>query len=113
MNATSRNWTHEESPTGQPSAASYRTGCRCTECYEANRTYQRAYRARKVLATNKENTTDYHSHVGQPSKRTAVRWKCIHPHCLAMAGLTMGADGQVHDLVTGKIDLRFPKVEAA
>ena len=60
-----------------------------------------------MLAKNDKHTTEYHSHVGQPSKRTAVKWKCVHPHCLALAGLRMDADGNVCDIVDGKIDLRF------
>lgn len=112
MNAA-RVWTHSESPEGKPTASTYRLGCRCADCYEANKAYQRAYRNRKVLAIKENNTTEYHSHVGQPSKRTAVKWKCIHPHCLKLAGLEMTPEGLVVDSVSGKIDLRFPAATAA
>jgi hypothetical protein len=104
-----REWSHTESPKGVPSASAYRLGCRCPECYEANKAYQAAYRARRQLARKEDHTTEYHSHVGQPSKRTAVKWQCVHPRCLELAELQIDAEGNVVDSA-GKIDLRFTKI---
>ena len=108
-----RDWIHAEAPEGKPSAAAYRLGCRCSECREANAAYMRAYRMSRVAqAENKDGTTVYHSHNGQPSKRTARRWACIHPRCLNLAGLEL-RDGVVVDPVTGVADATFGAIAAA
>lgn len=102
-----RNWVHDEAPEGKPSAAAYRLGCRCSDCKEANAVYMRAYRARRVAhVENTDGTTVYHSHVGQPSKRTARKHLCIHPRCLDLAGLAL-TDGVVVNAATGVADARF------
>lgn len=94
---TDRTWHHTETPTQQPSAAAYRTGCTCTDCRDAHRTYQHEYRhAKAALTTNPDGTTTYHNHKGQPSPTTATTHGCIHPRCLTLAGLT-------HDPATGLI----------
>lgn len=102
-----RLWVHTETPEEQPSAASYRTGCRCHECVEANKAYMRDYRARRVAhKENTDGTTVYHSHKGQPSKRTARKHLCIHPRCLDLADLRLD-QGIVVDKATGKADATF------
>jgi hypothetical protein len=106
-----RNWTHEESPEGKPSASAYRLGCRCGDCCDANKAYQAAYRARRVLARTQTGNTEYHSHIGQPSKRTAKKWKCVHPQCLSLAGLAIDANGWVVDMTTGARQEAFGKAE--
>ena len=92
-----RLWTHDESPLGKPTAATYRLGCRCEECCEANRVYLRDWRTRQQ---HKKKDSDgglvYHTHIGRPSAKTAKRWECRHPRCLAMAGLRE-VDGTVLD----------------
>lgn len=99
-----RDWIHAEAPEGQPSAAAYRLGCRCAQCREANAAYMRAYREQRVAQKeNTDGTTVYHSHNGQPSKRTARRHHCIHPRCLNLAGLAL-RDGVVVDAVSGIVD---------
>ncbi len=99
-----RQWTHEESPQGQPSAAAYREGCRCQACKDANAAYMRTYRAQRVAqAVNPDGTTVYLNHPGQPSKRTARRHHCIHPRCLDLAGLML-LNGAVVDAATCIVD---------
>jgi len=111
MMTPDRKWTHDESPELKPSAATYRLGCRCYECKAANSTYMAAYRAKQVeAAENLDGTAVYHSHLGQPSKRTARKWMCIHPRCLALAGLAMTPEGAVVDAVTGVADAMFGAV---
>ena len=108
-----RQWIHEEAPEGQPSAAAYRLGCRCQECKNANAAYMRAYREQRVAQKeNKDGTTVYHSHNGQPSRRTARRHHCIHPRCLALAGLRLEA-GVVVDATTGVVDATWGAVAGA
>jgi hypothetical protein len=82
-----REWVHGESGDGSPSAAAYRTGCRCGECRDAYREYMRRYRAGAVaLAWNDDGTAVYHSHGGRPS--AAAGWDgCGHPRCMALAGI--------------------------
>ena len=87
-----RSWTHEETPSGLPSAAAYRTGCKCEACRQANIAYMQAYHARQVaLEDNSDGTTFYHAHKGQPAANTAKKWGCIHPRCLNLAGLYFDA----------------------
>lgn len=116
-----RDWIHAEAPEGKPSAAAYRLGCRCSGCREANSAYMKAYRAKRVQdKQNEDGTTVYHSHNGQPSKRTARKWMCIHPRCLDMAGLML-LNGAVVNKHTAIVDPTFgaaiaavmPKVVAA
>lgn len=108
-----RNWTHEESPEAKPSAAAYRLGCRCPDCRLANSEYMRHYRASRVdQVENPDGTTMYHSHIGQPSKRTARKHMCIHPRCLDMAGL-MILNGAVVNKATSIVDDTFGTVMAA
>jgi hypothetical protein len=103
--ADNRMWTHHESPEGKPSAAAYRLGCRCAACVEANAVYMRDYRARRVIEkANTDGTAFYHSHVGQPSKRTSRTHMCVHPRCLDMAGLRLDENGVVCDAATGIVD---------
>jgi hypothetical protein len=103
-----RNWTHDENPEAKPSAATYREGCRCDGCKEANSAYMRAYRAKRVReAEAKDGTSIYHTHAGQPSKRTSRKWLCIHPRCLKLAGLALNAEGAVVSASTGVIDPTF------
>jgi len=110
---TDRQWTHDESPEMVPSAATYRLGCRCAECSEANRLYMQAYRAARVQHIERpDGTTQYHAHKGQPSKRTARAHLCIHPRCLDLAGLTL-VEGVIRDKATGAIDATFGIVAAA
>jgi len=83
-----RAWTHEESPTGQPSASARRLGCPCDACRQLHIAYMKAYRQGRVADEgNTDGTTVYHNHKGQPSPRTATRWGCRHPRCLNLAGL--------------------------
>lgn len=91
-----RTWHHSENPEGEPSAATYRLGCRCTACSNAYRTYLAAYRARQSSTMkNSDGTKVYHNHVGQPSRSTARRHRCTHPRCLYLAGLYLDRDGTV------------------
>jgi hypothetical protein len=91
-----REWVHTETPTGKPSAAAYRTGCRCEECQVKYREYQRDWRRNRVaLATDGEGAVQHHCHKGPPSPRTAVRWGCVHPRCLELAGLVVDDAGMV------------------
>lgn len=107
-----RVWVHNEAPEGKPSAAAYRIGCRCSECKEANAQYMRDYRARRVdTKENKDGTAFYHSHKGQPSKRTARNHLCVHPRCLSLAGLTL-VDGVVYNAATGIVDPKWGAVPA-
>ena len=107
MITPNREWTHEESPEGLPSASTARLGCKCSECRAAWREYISAYRR------SRQKEAGLHSHRGQPSKRTARRWRCTHPRCLDLAGLTVTADGTVVNLSTGRPDPFFAKAAAA
>lgn len=83
-----RKWTHEETPNKVPSAAAYRTGCKCEDCRQANIRYMRLYHSRTVVQEdNPDGTTFYHVHKGAPSVTTAKKWGCIHPRCLNLGGL--------------------------
>lgn len=102
-----REWIHNETPEGKPSAAAARLGCKCPACREALREYLRAYRASRVAQVeNFDGTAMYHTHKGQPSKRTARKFDCVHPRCLSLAGLRL-IDGAVCDAVTGIVDARW------
>lgn len=108
-----RNWIHLESPEGVPSASAARLGCKCPECKEALREYLRAYRARRVAEKERaDGTAVYHSHIGQPSKKTARKHLCIHPRCLDLAGLVL-VEGVIRDRVTGAPDKTFGAVVKA
>ena len=114
MNNYDRNWTHDEMPEGKPSAAAYRLGCRCGECSEQNSIYMRDYRASRVAEkANTDGTATWHSHTGQPSKRTAQTHLCVHPRCLALAGLRLDDQGVVINLVTGIVDATWGTVKEA
>ena len=90
-----RVWSHTETPTGKPSAAAYRTGCKCEDCRQANITYMRLYHARiAALEDNADGTVVYHVHKGAPSRTTAIKWGCTHPRCLHLAGLYFDAKTQ-------------------
>ena len=90
-----RKWTHEETPNKVPSAAAYRTGCKCEDCRQANIIYMKLYHGNRVpLVDNADGTTFYHSHKGQPSGNTAKKWGCIHPRCLNLGGLYYDAATQ-------------------
>lgn len=103
-----RQWTHEESPRGVPSASAYRLGCRCGNCTEMYRNYMKEYRRNKVpIQQNPDETAFYHTHKGQPSSNTARRWGCSHPRCLSLADLHLNEDGVVVDDATGTVDPWF------
>lgn len=104
-----RTWTHEETPLGVPSAAAYRTGCKCDACREANIAYMKAYHARLVaLEDNEDGTTFYHAHKGAPSTTTAVKWGCIHPRCLNLGSLYLdAATGRVHRKADDSLEPAF------
>ena len=109
-----RTWTHEETPNGVPSAAAYRTGCKCEACREANIKYMQAYHARKVvLEDNADGTIFYHCHKGAPSSSTAIKWGCTHPRCLKLAGLyfdkaTQQVRWRADDTVADKFGIPAP-----
>jgi len=91
-----RTWHHDETPTGQPSAAAYRTGCKCDECRTLHNTYMRLYHQKRVdEEESTDGTTVYHNHKGRPSPRTATRWGCRHPRCLHLAGLYIDHRGTI------------------
>lgn len=97
-----RAWVHAEAPDGRPSAAAYRTGCRCAACCGMYREYLREYR-RSVAAAREhpDGTAVYHTHRGRPGSGTALRWGCTHPRCLALGGLVLDGAGVVRDAVSG------------
>lgn len=103
-----RQWVHQELPEGVAGRPGYQLGCRCAECVEANRVYMREYRARRQHNKQREDgTAEYHTHKGQPSKRSARRWGCTHSQCLSKAGLRLNEEGVVVDVVTGAVDASF------
>lgn len=109
-----RMWVHEELPEGVAGRPGYQLGCRCPGCTEANRIYMREYRARMQHAKQRtDGTAEYHSHKGQPSKRTARKWGCTHTMCLSKAGLRLDEHGVVVDAVTGVVDATFGEVAHA
>ena len=102
-----RLWTHYELPAGKPSAAGYREGCRCDECREAMRAYNRGYAARKQLSMTTElGTTIHHSHRGRPTAKSAIKWTCRHEVCLALAGFRI-IGGRVYDPTLGDFRAEF------
>lgn len=106
-----RMWVHEELPEGVAGRPGYQLGCRCGGCTAANATYMREYRAR--MQHNKQRmdgTAEYHSHKGQPSKRTARKWGCTHTMCLSKAGLYLDDQGVVRVLATKAVDPSFGEV---
>jgi len=106
-----REWVHAELPEGIAGRPGYQLGCRCSGCTEANREYMRQYRARRQHETTRsDGTLEFHTHKGQPSKRTARRWGCTHSECLRRAGLRLSEEGIVVDAVTGIVDATFGAV---
>lgn len=107
-----RQWTHDEMGDGKPTAAAYRNGCRCYDCREKYREYQKAYATRRVHEMNQPDGTGvYHSHRGQPSKKTAQKHKCRHQVCLDKAGLRVDQNGFVVSIATGEIQPLFGQAE--
>lgn len=110
-----RTWHHDETPLAKASAAAYRTGCKCEDCYSLYWEYIHDYRtATNALRENGDGTTAYHVHRGQPSATTARKWGCIHPRCLNLAGLYLDQEGDVRDRITDALDPAFgvPSVDA-
>lgn len=107
-----RTWHHSESPDGLPTAATYRLGCRCDDCGAAYRAYLAAYRASRT-SRNTDGTRTYHTHVGQPSPRTARKYRCTHPRCLHLAGLYLDHRGIVRHAGTGRPADGFTTTAAA
>lgn len=109
-----RMWVHAELPEGVAGRPGYQLGCRCPGCTEANKEYMREYRARMVHAAHRgDGTAEYHSHKGQPSKRSARKWKCTHIMCLSKAGLYLDEHGVVRDIATKIADSTFIEVAVA
>jgi hypothetical protein len=93
-----RQWTHHEMPDGKPSRAAYNLGCPDDECKAANTAYIAAWRKKRQHAlTQPDASGTYHTHQGQPSRRTAKRWHCRHARCLSLAGWTIDAEGVIRD----------------
>ena len=111
-----RTWSHTEAPSGKPSAASARNGCKCGECNRLLREYVEEYKRNKVQThANPDGTAFYHTHKGQPSKRTARVWGCAHPRCLYLANLYLDEeDGVVKERGTNAVaaDFGVPKAPA-
>lgn len=108
-----RMWVHAELPEGVAGRPGYQLGCRCPDCTEANKQYMREYRARMQHAKQRhDGTAEYHTHKGQPSKRTARKWGCTHSQCLSKAGLTLDEQGIVRVIATGEVDAEFGEARA-
>jgi hypothetical protein len=111
-----RTWHHSETPQGKASAAAYRTGCPCEECRQLHIDYMKSYHQGQVAnMDDADGTTTYHAHKGQPSNRTAIKWGCLHPRCLNLAGLYIDPDNTVRWKADGTVAAKFgiPKEPAA
>ncbi len=104
---TGRDWVHDELPAGRPSAAGYRQGCRCDECKEAMRVYNRGYTSRNAAELRTPGQTAvFHNHRGRPSRATALKHTCRRYDCLDKAGFIV-TGGRIFDPAIGDFRAEF------